>query len=110
MFGGGLAVLGVASGLYIFTLAGYSTGALVGIYRLSGDVMQVFGPMAIGPVLESFGFQVSFTTMAVFGLLAMASLLLRPPHASRPCHQAREAIEHGRRDQRNTRSSGSRFR
>jgi MFS family permease len=45
MFGGGLAVLGVASGLFIFTLEGYSTGALVGIYRLSGDLMQVFGPV-----------------------------------------------------------------
>jgi MFS family permease len=47
VFGGGLAVMGVASGLFIFTLTGYSTGALVGIYRLSGDVMQVFGPVAL---------------------------------------------------------------
>jgi MFS family permease len=78
MFGGGLAVLGVASGLFIFTLGGYSTGALVGIYRLSGDLMQVFGPVVIGAVLDALGFQVSFVTMAVFGLLAMASLLIRP--------------------------------
>lgn len=76
-FGGGLAVLGVASGLYIFTLAGYSTGALVGIYRLSGDVMQVFGPIAIGPVLDGFGFTLSFLLMAGFGLLALGSLALR---------------------------------
>jgi hypothetical protein len=78
MFGGGLAVLGVASGLFIFTLGGYSTGALVGIYRLSGDLMQVFGPVVIGQVLDRLGFQVSFVTMAVCGLLAMASLLIRP--------------------------------
>jgi MFS family permease len=78
MFGGGLAVLGVASGLFIFTLEGYSTGALVGIYRLSGDLMQVFGPIVIGQVLDGLGFQASFVTMAVCGLLAMASLLIRP--------------------------------
>jgi MFS family permease len=77
VFGGGLAVLGVASGLFIFTLAGYSTGALVGIYRLSGDVMQVFGPAVIGPVVDGFGFTVSFLSMAAFGLLALASLGLR---------------------------------
>jgi ACDE family multidrug resistance protein len=78
MFGGGLAVLGVASGLFIFTLGGYSTGALVGIYRLSGDLMQVFGPVVIGAVLDALGFQASFVTMAVCGLLAMASLLIQP--------------------------------
>ena len=77
VFGGGLAVLGVASGLFIFTLAGYSTGALVGIYRLSGDVMQVFGPIVIGPVVDNFGFTVSFQLMAGFGLLALLSLALR---------------------------------
>ncbi|MGE3271835.1 MAG: MFS transporter [Chloroflexota bacterium] len=81
-FGGGLAVLGVASGLFIFTLEGYSTGALVGIYRLSGDLMQVFGPVVIGAVLDAMGFQVSFFTMAVCGLLAMASVSLRPRRAS----------------------------
>jgi MFS family permease len=78
VFGGGLAVMGVASGLFIFTLAGYSTGALVGIYRLSGDVMQVFGPIAIGPILDAFGFSVSFLLMAGFGLLALVSLAVRP--------------------------------
>lgn len=78
VFGGGLAVMGVASGLFVFTLAGYSTGALVGIYRLSGDVMQVFGPMAIGPILDAFGFSVSFLLMAAFGLLALVSLAIRP--------------------------------
>jgi MFS family permease len=77
VFGGGLAVLGVAAGLYVFTLAGYSTGALVGIYRLSGDVMQVFGPLAIGPILDAFGFQTSFLLMAGFGLLALASMVSR---------------------------------
>jgi MFS family permease len=77
IFGGGLAVLGVASGLFIFTLAGYSTGALVGIYRLSGDIMQVFGPVAIGPVIDRFGFTASFLVMAVFGLMALGSLVLR---------------------------------
>ncbi len=78
VFGGGLAVLGVASGLFIFTLAGYSTGALVGIYRLSGDLMQVFGPVAIGPILDNYGFTASFLVMCGFGLVAAASLLLRP--------------------------------
>jgi DHA1 family multidrug resistance protein-like MFS transporter len=77
VFGGGLAVLGVASGLFIFTLAGYSTGALVGIYRLSGDMMQVFGPAVIGPVVDGFGFTASFLSMAAFGVLALASLALR---------------------------------
>jgi MFS family permease len=77
MFGGGLAVLGVGTGLYIFTLAGYSTGALVGIYRLSGDVMQVFGPAVVGPILDHFGFTVSFQVMAGFGLLALASMTIR---------------------------------
>ena len=70
--------MGVASGLFIFTLAGYSTGALVGIYRLSGDVMQVFGPIAIGPILDAFGFTVSFLLMAGFGLLALVSLAVHP--------------------------------
>ncbi len=78
VFGGGLAVLGVASGLFIFTLAGYSTGALVGIYRLSGDLMQVFGPMAIGPVLDNFGFVPSFALMGLFGLVAAVTVLVRP--------------------------------
>lgn len=78
VFGGGLAVMGVASGLLVFTLAGYSTGALVGIYRLSGDVMQVIGPIVIGPILDVFGFSVSFVLMAGFGLAALASLALRP--------------------------------
>jgi MFS family permease len=77
VFGGGLAVLGVGAGLYVFTLSGYSTGALVGIYRLSGDVMQVFGPLAIGPILDAFGFQTSFLLMGGFGLLALASMALR---------------------------------
>ena len=71
----GLFILGF---LFIFTLGGYSTGALVGIYRLSGDLMQVFGPVVIGAVLDALGFQASFVTMAVCGLLAMASLLIRP--------------------------------
>ncbi|MCC7372544.1 MAG: MFS transporter [Chloroflexi bacterium] len=78
LFGGGLAVLGVGSGLLIFTLEGYSTGALVGIYRLSGDLMQVFGPIVIGAVLDALGFQVSFFTMAACGLLAIAGAYLRP--------------------------------
>jgi hypothetical protein len=69
--------MGVATGLYIFTLAGFSTGAPVGIYRLSGDVMQVFGPMAIRPILDNLGFTVSFGLMAGFGLLALASLAIR---------------------------------
>jgi MFS family permease len=77
VFGGGLAVLGVGTGLYIFTLAGYSTGALVGIYRLSGDIMQVFGPAVVGPILDHFGFTVSFQVMAGFGLLALASMAIR---------------------------------
>ena len=33
---------------------------------------------AIGAVLDALGFQASFVTMAVCGLLAMASLLIRP--------------------------------
>jgi MFS family permease len=78
LFGGGLAVMGVASGLFIFTLSGYSTGALVGIYRLTGDLMQVFGPVLIGPILDRFGFTASAFVMAGFGLLAFASLALRP--------------------------------
>ncbi|HZO33196.1 MAG TPA: hypothetical protein VFH48_45210 [Chloroflexota bacterium] len=78
VFGGGLAVMGVASGLLVFTLAGFSTGVLVGIYRLSGDVMQVFGPMAIGPILDAFGFEVSFLLMAGFGLVSLLSLVIRP--------------------------------
>jgi MFS transporter, DHA1 family, multidrug resistance protein len=78
VYGGGLAALGVASGLFIFTIPGYSTGALVGIYRLTGDIMQVFGPVVIGPVLDRFGFTVSFHLMAGFGLLALLSLAFRP--------------------------------
>ena len=77
VFGGGLAVLGWRPGLYIFTLAGYSTGALVGIYRLSGDVMQVFGPIVIGPMVDEFGFRSSFLLMGGFGLLALLSMALR---------------------------------
>jgi MFS family permease len=77
-FGGGLAVLGVASGLFIFTLEGYSTGALVGIYRLSGDLAQVFGPVVFGAVLDGLGFGASFGLMAAFGMLAAVSVLMRP--------------------------------
>jgi hypothetical protein len=84
VFGAGMAVMGVAAGLFIFTLAGYSTGALVGIYRLSGDLMQVFGPAAIGPVIDGFGFTASFTIMGVVGLLAFASLALRPAAPKSP--------------------------
>lgn len=76
-FGGGLAVLGVASGLFIFTLEGYSTGALVGIYRLSGDLAQVFGPVVFGAVLDGLGFGASFGLMAAFGMLAAVSVLVR---------------------------------
>ena len=78
VYGAGMAVMGVAAGLFIFTLVGYSTGALVGIYRLSGDLMQVFGPAAIGPVIDGFGYETSFTIMAALGLLALATLALRP--------------------------------
>jgi hypothetical protein len=37
----------------------------------------VFGPIAIGPVVDGFGFTASFMVMAGFGLLALASLALR---------------------------------
>jgi len=77
LFGAGLAVMGVASGLFIFTLGGYSTGMLVSIYRLSGDVMQVLGPMVVGPVLEAVGFEWAFFGMAGCGVLALLSLGIR---------------------------------
>jgi hypothetical protein len=38
----------------------------------------VFGPVVIGPILDTFGYTVSFGLMAGFGLLALASLALRP--------------------------------
>lgn len=84
-YGAGMAVMGVAAGLFIFTLVGYSTGALVGIYRLSGDLMQVFGPAAIGPAIDGFGYEASFSIMAGLGLVALATLALRPgsPHPRR---------------------------
>ena len=56
MFGGGLAVMGVATGLYIFTLGRLLDGRAGAVYRTGpGDIMQVFGPMVIGPVMDSFG-------------------------------------------------------
>jgi hypothetical protein len=74
VFGGGMAVLGVAAGLFIFTLEGYSTSALVAVYRLTGDLVQVFGPAALGPVLDSLGYSASFWLMSACGFLALASL------------------------------------
>jgi MFS family permease len=79
IFGAGMAVLGVAAGLFIFTLAGYSTSALVAVYRLTGDLVQVFGPAALGPILDSLGFKVSFWMLAACGFLAVFSLLRRSP-------------------------------
>ena len=40
--------------------------------------MQVFGPAAIGPILDASGFTVSFLLLAGFGLLALLSLAVRP--------------------------------
>ncbi|MCC6176939.1 MAG: MFS transporter [Chloroflexi bacterium] len=77
VFGAGLAVLGVASGLFVFTIGGFSTGALVSIYRLSGDLTQVFGPVVVGPILDHFGYTVSFVGMAACGGLALVTVLLR---------------------------------
>jgi MFS family permease len=77
LFGAGLAIMGVASGLFIFTLAGYSTAMLVSMYRLSGDLMQVLGPMAVGPILEAIGFEWTFYGLAACGLLALLSLGIR---------------------------------
>jgi MFS family permease len=74
LFGGGLATLGVSSGLFVFTLAGYSTGALVGVYRLSGDIVQVGGPILVGPLLDSVGYTAGFLIMAACGYLALLSL------------------------------------
>jgi MFS family permease len=77
VFGIGMAVLGVAAGLFIFTLEGYSTSALVAVYRLSGDLIQVFGPAILGPIIDSAGYTVSFWLMAACGVLATFSLLRR---------------------------------
>ncbi|MDP8921944.1 MAG: hypothetical protein M3O34_03605, partial [Chloroflexota bacterium] len=77
LFGAGLAIMGVASGLFVFTLTGYSTAMLVSMYRLSGDLMQVLGPMAVGPVLEAIGFEWTFFGLAACGLLALLSLGIR---------------------------------
>jgi MFS family permease len=79
LFGGGLATLGVASGLFIFTLAGYSTGGLVAVYRLSGDLTQVGGPTLVGPLLDSVGYTGGFLIMAACGYLALLSLVLQRP-------------------------------
>lgn len=78
ILGAGMAVLAVGSGLFIFTLQGYSTGGLVSIYRLSGDLMQVFGPAAVGPLVDGLGFTAACFAMSAFGLLALFSLMLRP--------------------------------
>jgi MFS family permease len=78
VFGAGMAVLGVAAGLFIFTLEGYSTSALVAVYRLTGDLIQVFGPAALGPILDHLGFKVSFWMLAACGFFALASMLRRP--------------------------------
>ena len=77
LFGAGLAIMGVASGLFIFTLTGYSTAMLVSMYRLSGDLMQVLGPMAVGPILETIGFEWTFYGLALCGVLALLSLGVR---------------------------------
>ena len=78
VFGAGMAVLGVAAGLFIFTLEGYSTSALVAVYRLTGDLIQVFGPAALGPVLDNLGFRISFWLLAACGFVALLSVLRRP--------------------------------
>lgn len=54
------------------------TGALVSIYRLTGDLTQVFGPMAIGRLLDAVGYSATFLGLAAFGLLALFSMALRP--------------------------------
>jgi len=81
VFGAGMAVLGVGSGLFIFTLEGYSTSALVAVYRLTGDLMQVFGPAVVGLILDAAGFSFTFSMMAACGLVALASLVRRPRQA-----------------------------
>jgi MFS family permease len=77
IFGAGMAILGVAAGLFIFTLAGYSTSALVAVYRLTGDLIQVFGPALLGLVIDGLGYSTSFWMMAACGFLALTSLRRR---------------------------------
>ena len=84
LFGGGLATLGVSSGLFVFTLAGYSTGALVAVYRLSGDIVQVGGPTLVGPLLDSVGYTAGFLIIAACGYLALLSLVLQPSRSTPP--------------------------
>ena len=79
----GLSTLGVAGALHIFSLPLQSTGALVGVYRLSTDAIQVVGPLLVGPVLDVVGFRVTFFGMAVFGLLALVGLLAPGPARQR---------------------------
>jgi hypothetical protein len=78
LFGGGLATLGVASGLFVFTLSGYSTVALVAVYRLTGDLVQVGGPAILGPVLDGIGYTATFLLVAGCGYLALLSLRFHP--------------------------------
>lgn len=81
LFGGGLATMGVTSGLFIFTLSGYSTGALVAVYRLTGDLVQTFGPAVVGPLVDTVGFTNGFLAIAACGFLALFSLAM---HARKP--------------------------
>ncbi|MFN8524081.1 MAG: MFS transporter [Chloroflexota bacterium] len=77
LYGMSLSVLGVAAGAFIFTLKGFSTGTLVGMYRLSYDTVQVLSPLLVGLLLDAAGFSLSFYTLAAAGGLSLFALMSR---------------------------------
>ncbi|MBI2964084.1 MAG: MFS transporter [Deltaproteobacteria bacterium] len=48
-------------------------GAVIGVYRMAGDVGLLLGPVALGALASSYGFEVAFV---VAGLCAVATLAL----------------------------------
>jgi MFS family permease len=70
-----LSILGVAAALFVFTLKGFSTGALVGMYRLSYDLVQVLGPLMVGALIDQSGFGTTFLALAAAGLLVHVGLI-----------------------------------
>jgi MFS family permease len=46
-------------------------GAVIGVYRMAGDVGLLLGPVAVGALATTLGFEAAFITLGAFSLLTL---------------------------------------
>ena len=47
-------------------------GAVIGVYRMAGDLGLLLGPVALGALATRFGFETAFASAGVFALATLA--------------------------------------